>query len=179
MTYKGDWTTVDGRRKGHKQPSMVIGIRIRNCIPGGDGRAPSDSRIRTPRAHLGSGPHSWPDPSPGHRQSMRGEYPPYMTTQGESDTQPGEMVWGGRGDGRPPSDSLIRSPRAHRGSGPQMWPDPSPGQMQIVRGHNPPCLIAQRRVHHPTGGGWPAGGVHLCWSPEAKGRSSPDMNRTS
>ena len=63
----------------------------------GNGRAPSDSLIRTPRAHLGSGPHLWPDPSPGQIQIMRGHNPPYMITQGESNTQPGETANGAAG----------------------------------------------------------------------------------
>ena len=33
----------------------------------------SDSRIRIPSAHLGSGPHAWPDPSQGRLDVAQGE----------------------------------------------------------------------------------------------------------
>ena len=38
----------------------------------GVGRAPCDSLFRTPSAHLGSGPHVWPDPSQGRLDVAQG-----------------------------------------------------------------------------------------------------------
>ena len=42
------------------------------CAGMGTGRAPGDSLLRTPSAHLGSGPHVWPDPSQGRLDVAQG-----------------------------------------------------------------------------------------------------------
>ena len=45
------------------------------CAGMGTGRAPCDSLRRTPSAHLGSGPHVWPDPSQGRLDDAQGGKP--------------------------------------------------------------------------------------------------------
>ena len=44
--------------------------------------------------------------------------------------------WGG-GIGRAPCDSLFRTPSAHLGSGPHVWPDPSQGRLDVAQGGKP------------------------------------------
>ena len=44
------------------------------------------------------------------------------------------MGWRGAGIGRAPCDSLFRTPSAHLGSGPHVWPDPSQGRLDVAQG---------------------------------------------
>ena len=103
---------------------MVIGIRIRNCIPGGMGGRPV-TRVSVPREPTSARDHRRGRTRHQNTYGVCGE----RVTEGEGGEGEEVCGGGGEGDGRAPSDSLIRSLRAHLGSGTHSWPDPSPGHL--------------------------------------------------